>query len=187
MMPPAETGIATIHGTSFAADIDRAWGRELNRRNLQDSVLILTVVRRQVTPLAVPLLRQRQRPGSGAKTLHAVWKNCVRWSPSSRRELGIKTRRMKISDGSWSASTPSLLTGELRNHPRSPFGLLAEEVAGASAQFGKGVVEIEEGASAPKLAAVLYVKSYANATWPGMLDAFRGRAGHHHHPQLHAD
>ena len=38
-------------------------------------------------------------------------------------------------------------------------------------QFGKGVVEIEEGAATPKLAAVLYVKSYANATWPGMLDA----------------
>ena len=55
MMRPAETGISPIHGLSFAADIDKAWGRELNRRNLQDSVLILTVVRRQVTPLAVPL------------------------------------------------------------------------------------------------------------------------------------
>ena len=29
MMRPAETGIAPIRGTSFAADIDRAWGREL--------------------------------------------------------------------------------------------------------------------------------------------------------------
>ena len=44
MMRPADTGLTPIHGTGFAADIDRAWGRELVRRNLQDAVTILTVV-----------------------------------------------------------------------------------------------------------------------------------------------
>ncbi len=170
MMRPAETGIAPIHGLSFAADIDKAWGRELNRRNLQDSVLILTVVRRQVTPLAVPLF---------GKAAARVWSEDTARRLEELREvasiletgLGIKTRRMKISDGSLVGFYASLLTGELRDHPRSPYCLLAEDAAGASVQFGKGVVEIEEGASAPKRAAVLYVKSYANATWPGMLDA----------------
>ncbi|HAY05677.1 MAG TPA: type IV secretion system protein B4 [Hyphomonas sp.] len=170
MMRPAETGISPIHGLSFAADIDKAWGRELNRRNLQDSVLILTVVRRQVTPLAVPLF---------GKAAARVWGEDTARRLEELREvasifetgLGIKTRRMKISDGSLVGFYASLLTGELRDHPRCPYCLLAEDAAGASVQFGKGVVEIEEGASAPKLAAVLYVKSYANATWPGMLDA----------------
>jgi type IV secretion system protein VirB4 len=170
MMRPADTGIAPIHGLSFAADIDKAWGRELNRRNLQDSVLILTVVRRQVAPLAVPLF---------GKAAARVWGEDTARRLEELREvasiletgLGIKTRRMKISDGGLVGFYASLLTGELRDHPRSPYCLLAEDAAGASVQFGKGVVEIEEGASAPKLAAVLYVKSYATATWPGMLDA----------------
>lgn len=170
MMRPAETGIAPIRGTSFAADIDKAWSRELNRRNLQDSVLILTVVRRQVAPLAVPLF---------GKAAARVWGEDTARRLEELREvasiletgLGIKTRRMKISDGSLVGFYSSLLTGELRDHPRSPYCLLAEDAAGASVQFGKGVVEIEEGAANPRFAAVLYVKSYANATWPGMLDA----------------
>ncbi|WP_374627846.1 VirB4 family type IV secretion system protein, partial [Devosia sp.] len=170
MMRPAETGIAPIHGTSFAADIDKAWGKELSRRNLQDSVLILTVVRRQVAPLAVPLF---------GKAAARVWGEDTARRLEELREvasifetgLRIKTRRMKISDGSLVGFYASLLTGELREHPRSPYCLLAEDAAGASVQFGKGVVEIEEGTSTPKLAAVLYVKSYATATWPGMLDA----------------
>jgi type IV secretion system protein VirB4 len=170
MMRPADTGIVPIHGLSFAADIDRAWGRELTRRNLQDSVLILTVVRRQVAPLAVPLF---------GKAAARVWGEDTARRLEELREvasiletgLGIKTRRMKISDGNLVGFYASLLTGELRDHPRSPYCLLAEDAAGASVQFGKGVVEIEEGTPTPKLAAVLYVKSYANATWPGMLDA----------------
>jgi type IV secretion system protein VirB4 len=170
MMRPAETGIVPIHGASFAADIDKAWDRELDRRNLQDSVLILTVVRRQGTPLAVPLF---------GKAAARVWGEDTARRLEELREvasiletgLGIKTRRMKISDGSLVGFYASLLTGELQDHPRSPYCLLAEDAAGASVQFGKGVVEIEEGTARPKLAAVLYVKSYANATWPGMLDA----------------
>jgi type IV secretion system protein VirB4 len=170
MMRPAETGIAPIHGLSFAADIDKAWGRELDRRNLQDSVLILTVVRRQMAPLAVPLF---------GKAAARVWGEDTARRLEELREvvsiietgLGIKTRRTKISDGSLVGFYASLLTGELRDHPRSPYCLLAEDVAAASVQFGKGVVEIDEGTARPKLAAVLYVKSYANATWPGMLDA----------------
>jgi type IV secretion system protein VirB4 len=149
MMRPAETGIAPIHGTSFAADIDRAWGRELNRRNLQDSVLILTVVRRQVAPLAVPLF---------GKAAARVWGEDTARRLEELREvasiletgLGIKTRRMKISDGSLVGFYASLLTGELRDHPRSPYCLLAEDAAGASVQFGKGVIEIEEGTSTPQ-------------------------------------
>ena len=170
MMRPAETGMSQIRGLGFAADIDRAWGRELTRRNLQDSVLILTVVRRQVAPLAVPLF---------GKTAARVWGEDTARRLEDLREvvsilgtgLGVRTRRLKISDGSLVGFQSSLLTGELRTHPRSPYCLLAEDAAGASVHFGKGIIEIEEGAETRKLAAVLYVKSYATATWPGMLDA----------------
>jgi type IV secretion system protein VirB4 len=170
MMRPAVTGMAPIHGLSFAADIDKAWGRELNRRNLQDSVLILTVVRRQVAPLAVPLFSKAAARVWGEDTVRRL-EELREVASILETGLGIKTRRMKISDGTLVGFYASLLTGELRQHPRSPYCLLAEDAAGASVQFGKDVVEIEEGAANPRLAAVLYVKSYANATWPGMLDA----------------
>lgn len=170
MMRPADTGIMPIHGLSFAADIDKAWSRELTRRNLQDSVLILTVVRRQVAPLAVPLFGMAAARVWGEDTARRL-EELREVASILETGLGIKTRRMKISDGSLVGFYASLLTGELRDHPRSPYCLLAEDAAGASVQFGKGVVEIEEGTAHPKLAAVLYVKSYATATWPGMLDA----------------
>lgn len=170
MMRPADTGIMPIHGLSFAADIDKAWSRELTRRNLQDSVLILTVVRRQVAPLAVPLFGMAAARVWGEDTARRL-EELREVASILETGLGIKTRRMKISDGSLVGFYASLLTGELRDHPRSPWCLLAEDAAGASVQFGKGVVEIEEGTPTPKLAAVLYVKTYATATWPGMLDA----------------
>lgn len=170
MMRPAETGIAPIHGLSFAADIDKAWGRELTRRNLQDSVLILTVVRRQVAPLAVPFFGRAAARVWGEDTARRL-EELREVASILETGLGIKTRRMKISDGSLVGFYASLLTGELRDHPRSPYCLLAEDAAGTSVQFCKGVIEIEEGTPTPKLAAVLYVKSYATATWPGMLDA----------------
>ena len=153
-----------------AADIDTAWSRELTRRNLQDSVLILTVVRRQVAPLAVPLFGMAAARVWGEDTARRL-EELREVASILETGLGIKTRRMKISDGSLVGFYASLLTGELRDHPRSPYCLLAEDAAGTSVQFCKGVIEIEEGTPTPKLAAVLYVKSYATATWPGMLDA----------------
>ncbi len=170
MMRTADTGVAPIHGASFAADIDRAWRQDLSYRNLQESVLVLTVVRRQVAPLAVPLF---------GKAAAKVWGEDTSRRLEELREvtsiletgLGIKARRLKIGDGSLVGFFASLTTGELRQLPRSPYCLLAEDAAGASVRFGTGVVAIEEGAEAPRVAAVLYVKSYANATWPGMMDA----------------
>ena len=170
MMRPAETGLAPLHGSGFAADIDRDWKQELARRNLQESVLILTVVRRQVAPLAVPLF---------GKAAAKVWGEDTARRLEELREvvsiletgLGIRTRRPQISDGGLVGFYASLTTGELRRHPRSPYCLLAEDAAGASLRFGKGIVAIEEGTERPRVAAVLYVKSYAHATWPGMLDA----------------
>ena len=170
MMRPADTGVAPIHGTSFAADIDRVWGRELQRRNLQESVLILTVVRRQSAPLAVPLFR---------KAAAKIWGEDTERRMEELREvasiletgLGVQSRRLKIGDGSLVGFYASLSTGELKTVPRSPYCVLAEDAAGAALHFGKGRVTIEEGAERPRVAAVLYVKSYATATWPGMLDA----------------
>jgi type IV secretion system protein VirB4 len=114
MMRPAQAQLKPIHGQSFAADIDRAWGGELQRRNLQESVLILTVVRRQIAPLAVPLF---------GKAAAKVWGEDTDRRLEELREvvsiletgLGVKSHRLKISDGSLIGFYASLLTGELRS------------------------------------------------------------------------
>jgi type IV secretion system protein VirB4 len=170
MMRPAPAQLRLTHGQSFAADIDRAWSSELQRRNLQESVLILTVVRRQVAPLAVPLF---------GKAAAKVWGEDTDRRLEELREvvtiletgLGVKSHRLKISDGSLIGFYASLLTGELRSKPRSPFGIIAEDASDAAIRFGKGQFTVEAGADTPGVGAVLYVKSYANSTWPGMLDA----------------
>ena len=85
--------------------------------------------------------------------------------------LGVTSQRLKISDGSLIGFYSSLLTGELRSKSRSPFGIIAEDVSDAAIHFGKGQFTVEEGADTQRVGAVLYVKSYATSTWPGMLDA----------------
>jgi type IV secretion system protein VirB4 len=170
MMRPANTGLKPIHGQSFAADIDKAWEKDLGRRNLQESVLILTVVRQRTTPLAVPLF---------GKAAAKIWGEDTDRRLEELREvvsiletgLGVKSHRLKISDGSLIGFYASLLTGELRLVPRSPYGLLAEDAAGAAIRFEKAQFTLEEGTDTPRVGAVLYVKSYATSTWPGMLDA----------------
>ncbi|NBZ89210.1 VirB4 family type IV secretion system protein [Stagnihabitans tardus] len=170
MMRPAETGLTPVHGSGFAAEIDRAWGCELARRNLQEPVLILTVVRAQVAPLAVPLF---------ARAASTLWGEDTARRLEELREvvsiletgLGVQSKRLKMSDGSLVGFYASLSTGELRAAPRNPWCLIAEDAAGASIRFEPGRVQIEEGTTSPRVAAVLYVKSYATATWPGMLDA----------------
>jgi type IV secretion system protein VirB4 len=170
MMRPAETGLKPIHGQSFAADIDNAWEKDLGRRNLQESVLILTVVRQRTAPLAVPLF---------GKAAAKIWGEDTDRRLEELREvvsiletgLGVKSHRLKISDGSLIGFYASLLTGELRLVPRSPYGLLAEDAAGAAIRFEKAQFTVEEGTDTPRVGAVLYVKSYATSTWPGMLDA----------------
>jgi len=170
MMRPATAGLTPIHGTGFAADLDRAWRREIAGKALQEPVLILTIVRSPVSPLTVPYF------GRGAARL---------WGEDTTRRLedlaevvsiletglGLKTRRLRISDGSLVGFFASLLTGELRREPRSSCALLSEDAAGASVRFERGLIEIEDGSSRPRFAAILHVKAYAPATWPGMLDA----------------
>jgi len=170
MMRPSDAGLAPLRGSSFAADIDRAWTTELARRNLQESALILTVVRRQVAPLSVPLFGKAAAMAWGEDTARRL-EELREVASILETGLGIQTRRLKVSDGSLVGFFASLTTGELRRLPRSPYCLLAEDAAGASVQFGKGIITLDEGADRSRFAAVLYVKSYANATWPGMLDA----------------
>ncbi len=49
--------------------------------------------------------------------------------------------------------------------------ILAEDAATASVSFEKGHAVLTDGAGDCRYLGILYVRSYATATWPGMLDA----------------
>jgi hypothetical protein len=84
MMRPTEPGLAPIHGSSFAADIDHAWRRELARRSLQE---IRADPHRGAPPgrtACRAALRQSRRERSGVKTPPGGWRSCAKSSRSSR-------------------------------------------------------------------------------------------------------
>ena len=170
MMRPAEIGLKRIHGQGLAADIDRAWGRELHRRNLQESLLVLTVVRRVVAPLKVPLFGKAAARAFGEDTARRL-EDLGEVVSIIETGLGVGCRRLRLGDGSLIGFYAALLTGELRPEFRGSLRLIAEDVAGVSISFGKGAFRIEEGTAGPRHSAILYVKTYSTTTWPGMLDA----------------
>lgn len=173
LMRTVNAGLTPIRGSGFAADLDRAWRQDLAGRRLEEPALILTVVRRQQAPLPVPFLARKAARVWGEDTAQRL-DDLNEVVAILETGLGLRTRRLRISDGSLIGFHAALLTGELRPVPRSSWSLLAEDAAAASVRVGAGRIVIEEGAADPRVAAVLYVRSYAQATWPGMLDALGG-------------
>lgn len=170
MMRPAAIGLKPLHGHGFAADIDRAWGRELKRRNLQESFLVLTVVRRVVAPLKVPLFGKAAARAFGEDTTRRL-EELREVVSIVETGLGVKCRRLKIEDGSLIGFYAALVTGEMRPEARGGLRLIAEDVAAAAVSFEKDRFLIGEGAAVPRFGAILYVKTWSTTTWPGMLDA----------------
>lgn len=170
LMRPTATGVTPIRRPGFAADVDRVWTDELVRRNLQESVLVLSVVRRQTSVLPVPLFRRAASKVWGDDTARRL-EELREVAAILESGLGVRTKRLKISDGSLLGFYASLLTGEMKPLRRAPFCLLAEDAAAASLHFGKGQFTVEEGGMRPRVGALLFVKSYPTSTWPGMLDA----------------
>jgi type IV secretion system protein VirB4 len=170
MMREAKPDCAPLLGQSFAADVEAAWRAHLAAQNLQDFVLIVTVVRSLTAPLKVPLFR-----ASAAKAFDGDTDTRL----SELREvvsiletgLGVATRRLTLSDGSLIGFYAALSSGVLRPEFRGSHSLVCEDAASVGLAFHKGYVAITDGAGAARYAAVIHVKNYATATWPGMLDA----------------
>ncbi|WP_444451313.1 hypothetical protein ACTTAI_00045 (plasmid) [Rhodobacter capsulatus] len=164
-MRPTATGITPIRRPGFAADVDRVWTDELALRNLQESVLVLTVVRRQTSVLPVPLFRRAASKVWGDDTARRL-EELREVAAILESGLGVRTKRLRISDGNLLGFYASLLTGEMKPLRRAPFCLLAEDAAAASLHFGKGQFTVEEGGLRPRVGALLFVKSYPTSTWP---------------------
>lgn len=172
MMRPAALGLTPIRGEGFAADVDRAWQAHLERRNLHEFVLVLTVVRNQVRPLRVPLFgtaASRLFDKNTARRLHEL-REVVSIIETS---LAVGTRRLKIGDGSLLGFLAAINTAVLRKDYRGARTLIAEDLSHIALAFdpARGSMTVEEGFDRPRYAATLAIWKYSETTWPGMLDA----------------
>ncbi|WP_299913213.1 type IV secretion system protein B4 [uncultured Paracoccus sp.] len=172
MMRPAALGLTPIRGEGFAADVDRAWQAHLERRNLHEFVLVLTVVRNQVRPLRVPLFgtaASRLFDKNTARRLHEL-REVVSIIETS---LAVGTRRLKIGDGSLLGFLSAINTAVLRKDYRGARTLIAEDLSHIALAFdpARGSMTVEEGFDRPRYAATLAIWKYSETTWPGMLDA----------------
>ncbi|WP_157936033.1 VirB4 family type IV secretion/conjugal transfer ATPase [Paracoccus zhejiangensis] len=172
MMRPAALGLTPIRGEGFAADVDRAWQAHLERRNLHEFVLVLTVVRNQVRPLRVPLFgtaASRLFDKNTARRLHEL-REVVSIIETS---LAVGTRRLKIGDGSLLGFLAAINTAVLRKDYRGARTLIAEDLSHIALALdpARGTMTVEEGFDRPRYAATLAIWKYSETTWPGMLDA----------------
>ena len=170
LMRKAEPGLKPLMGAGFAADVETAWRAHLETRSLLEPVLVVTVVRSLTAPIKVPLFRNKAASVFGGDTARRV-EELREVVSILETGLGIATQRLKVSDGSLIGFYAALTTGELQRVPRGSHTLVAEDAASAAVGFGKGYAELTDGAGEVRYAAVLHIRSYATASWPGMLDA----------------
>lgn len=172
MMRPARFGLKKIEGNLFAEDVDRTWQEHMAKKNLHEFVLVLTVVRNHIQPLKVPFFNRtakRLLDGNTARRLHEL-QEVVSIVEST---LPIKTRRLKISDGTLIGYFTAINTAVLRKEYRGRNTLIAEDVSHLSVAFNHhhGTMRVNDGFDRPKYAATLAIWKYSEETFPGMLDA----------------
>ena len=170
MMRPAEFGLRPIFGDSFAADVERRWQAHLAEKNLHEFVIVLTVVRSLQAPLQVPVFAKAAKRLFDGDTAERT-SELLQVAAILEGSIGVRARRLKISDGSLIGFYSALNTGVLRREYRGSRTLLAEDVASVGVRFQRATMVIEEGPERPRFAAVLVVKRYPQVTWPGFLDA----------------
>lgn len=167
----AALGLKPVRSDGFAADLDRCWSQHLDRQDLHDFVVVLTVLRSLPAPLRVPLFGRaaaRMLQNDTESRLHEL-RELVSVLEGSLPT--IKMRRLKISDGSLIGFYSAINTGVLRDSYRGEISLIAEDVANTALSFGRDSVYLDEGFDRPRHAAVLPIRRYSQETWPGMLDA----------------
>lgn len=167
----AALGLRPVRGDGFAADLDRRWRQHLERQDLHDFVVVLTVLRTLPSPLRVPLFGKaaaRLLQSDTDSRLHEL-RELVSVMESSLP--AVRMRRLKISDGSLIGFYSAINTGVLRDSHRGEISLIAEDVADTALTFGRDSVLLDEGFDRPRHAAVLPIRRYSQETWPGMLDA----------------
>ena len=168
-MRPATPKLAPILGDGFAADVERAWRIETQRREPREHFLVLTLVRRQDGASTVPIFAQAARKMMRDDTD----KRCAELTELGaiiRASMPIKAKPMQVSDGTLLGFYATILTGNFEPVTRGAMSLVAEDVARASCVCRADHFVLDAGDGKARFGAVLYCTQYAPATWAGMLD-----------------
>ena len=175
---------ATLDGafTGFAADVDAAWQRRLQRTRLYVNDLYLTLLRRPAPGLAGlvdwvrglftdhELRRREEDRADSLRELHDATATLIKTLAPYRPRL-LTT----YADGGRLYSAPLELLSYLLNQERRPVLLPAGPIDAYLPTkrpfFAKELLELRGAAPADQTyGAILAIKDYAAGTWAGMLD-----------------
>ncbi len=154
---------------SFEAAVGRRWREHLTKQGLHEHVIVMSIVRAPATPIKLPLISwlAKKAIAEHGETQLAELKE---FASIFQTGLDIKTKPLSIADGTLLGFFAAINTGILEPLARGTLSLIAEDVATISPRFQDGVIEIPGGIEGTRYAALLVVKTWPNATFPGMLD-----------------
>ena len=178
---PAPASLAPVSADDFSAKLDRQWRDKLSRKQLYVNELFLTIIRR---PLQGRI---------GVADRLRGW-----FAKSARRDEGLRSAEKHALDrareammASLSAYSPQLLSvysteHGMRSEPleflsclfnadmrpvAKPYGDLGHFIPARRVSFGQDTVELApSGELARRFVAIVSIKDYPGATFPGMFD-----------------
>lgn len=171
MLVPDEQALVPVGGGGFSGELDRRWRAHLQNVGMMRTALILTVVRHNIGPVAVPFLRK-----TAAKVIREDLTRRMADLTGIAEILetalsGARLKRLKLSDGGLIGFFTAISTGRLETEYAEPLTLLAEASARFTLRFGTRHFRIG-GIVDERYGAILHIAGMAEMTEPGILSAF---------------
>lgn len=152
----------------FAKALDDVWFEALEQSDPKETVVVLTIVRRNMGAVKVPVLGAFTKK-IGQMNLEGRAAELRETAASFKESLGVSMTPLTVSDGRFGSAMAVLNFQQYEAIPRGMLTLIAQDVSAVDLEIGAdGVVEINEGEA---YGAVLSVKEYPVKTKPGVLDA----------------
>lgn len=164
-------GLRPISGDDFAASVDAAWRAGLEKADLRDRSLTLTVIKRPSLTSRVPFLSRLARANLADQTERQMLKlgEVVGFLLSSF--AAMRPRLLSARNGELLGFLAGLNTGRERPiFPGSRYGYLAQDVANTRVTFRGAVIELTEGSAGRVFGTSFAIKTYPAKTNVTMFD-----------------
>lgn len=153
---------------AFAKALDDAWFKALEGNEPKETVVVLTIIRVNTSPVRIPLF-SRFLKKIGEKSVPERVAELAETASAFTDSLGVSLKPLTIEDGQFGAAMSVINFQPYYPSARGMLTLVAQDVSNVDLEFRKdGIVEIDGGQA---FGVVLSVKEYPVKTIPGTLDA----------------
>lgn len=156
---------------AFAHAVDDAWFKELNAQRPKEPVTVLTIVRRNTSPVRVPLLGKALNK-IARKSLGEIAASLGQITSVFADALNVTLSPLSISDGAFGSAMAVINFQPYVPLRRGLLTMVSQDVSDVALEFGRdGIVTINDGDA---VGAVISVKENPTKTSPGAIDALSG-------------